>query len=992
MKTTKTFRLLAVLLALVLAFGAMPALAVEIDSSDYAAWTQSAVDDLYGRLMAAENYEDYIAIVETLSETARTAFFNALTEEQQAALEEHAITLTPASEAFEPIVRFTKVGPLLPAPASGARMMRAAARNGGSDKGIVLNKTAVKDGDGYKITLEAYATGESTTTVSNEPVDIVLVLDVSGSMDEKMSEYKAVYNLNKKNTYYIQQYGRYTQVGWSNYYEEWGYSSGFLGLTWNNVTPKTEENDTDPNHVQFYELRESNTTKLETLKTAVNGFIDKVEATKAGSRIAIVKFAGKKRDKVGNEYYNYGQYNYSQMVTNNFVTTSSSTISQTEAVNSLKAKVNQLIAGGATQANYGMEHAKTLIDLANGDFKERKKVVIMFTDGEPTSSNGFETDVANGAISASKSIKDAGATVYTIGVFSGANGTPVSGWDGVSQTNKYMHLVSSNYKNATSMTNIGNATYPEGGKSYFLSAGSAGELNSIFTQISQQVGGSTSQLDATSVIKDVVTPYFNMPENVSEVKVYTEDSNGDTSTWINKTELANAKIALDPTNNTVSVSGFSFKDNWCGSKKDSTGTVVGFHDGKKLIIEFTVTAKDKFLGGNDVVTNGKDSGIYDGAGNLVEEFELPKVDVTIKEPAITLPDANVYLGAYFSETVNAEDLKKGTKIKFGENIELDLSKPDQNWGLEAWQTEYVNNIEVKVTDKDGNVVTDFAKLTDDTQYKVSVSIKPKTPKEGNNGYDKTMEGTIHVFKPELTFKDSTVEYRKTVVTGYEGNKVSEVWKSSDGILDNEATMLTSTPELTLTYTPKGGSLDDTGLVISTEDIPVKVDVALNGSTEINEVPVTNYTTFVHQACMDAALNCQWENVKNADDLSNPAFLLHVKGVYADLTITKSGANETADPGQSFLFTVTGPDNYSTEVIIVGNKSVTLKNLKIGTYTVTEDTSWSWRYTLDKASELIELKANETNTVTINNTREKDQWLDGNVRTDNKFTGTAATTN
>ena len=89
--------------------------------------------------------------------------------------------------------------------------------------------------------------------------------------------------------------------------------------------------------------------------------------------------------------------------------------------------------------------------------------------------------------------------------------------------------------------------------------------------------------------------------------------------------------------------------------------------------------------------------------------------------------------------------------------------------------------------------------------------------------------------------------------------------------------------------------------------------------------------------------------------------------------------------------MTGPDNYSTEVIIVGNGFVTLKNLKIGTYTVTENTSWSWRYKPEKVSESITLKANEKNEVTINNTREKDQWLDGNVHADNKFTGAAATT-
>lgn len=998
MKTTKTFRLLAVLLALVLAFGAMPALAVEIDSSDYAAWTQSAVDDLYGQLMAAENYEDYIAIVETLSETARTAFFNALTEEQQAALEEHAIALTPASEPFEPIVRFTKVGPLLPAPASGARMMRAAARNGGSDKGIVLNKTAVKDGDSYKITLKAYATGKSTTTVSTEPVDIVLVLDVSGSMDEKMSEYKAVYALNKKNKYYIQQDGIYTEVKWKSYYEKWGYNSGFFGLEWNSVTPKTEENDTDPNHVQFYELHQSSTTKLETLKTAVNSFIDKVEATKAGSRIAIVKYAGKKRDKVGNEYYNGGQYNYSQIVTDNFVTTSSSTISQTEAVNSLKAKVNQLIAGGATQANYGMEHAKTLIDLANSDFKERKKVVIMFTDGEPTSGSTFENNVANGAISASKSIKDADATVYTIGVFGGANGTPVSSWDDVSQTNKYMHLVSSNYKNATSMMNTGDATYPDGGKSYFLSAGSAGELNSIFTQISQQVGGSTSQLDATSVIKDVVTPYFDMPEKAT-VNLYTAESDGSYDDWKEPVNF-NGTVTIDKETRTVSVTGFNFKDNWCGN--ETTNGATTFHNGKKLIIEFTVKPKDGFLGGNGVPTNDS-AGVYENANaeKPVASATVDPVDVQIKDVVITPLDTNVYLGAKYGAIVSGSEIKNNMTLTIG-GVEVDLTKPAPNYGLADWQKKYVN-IEVKITDINGQEVQYFEML-DDQQYKVTVTVTPKNEgtQTAQTGKD---EGTIHVFTPELIFMDGTVDYMSSInntaytsngdsksyaADNYDSNKtqwihIDETTNEKKVAGSEDVKMLGDQPNLFLSYEPTRGV--ENSKVTATDYVLVKVTVQLN---DANGTDVTNKTTFVHKCDVKPESTCEWAQVGSIT--GNPAFLLHVKDVYADLTIKKSGAN-AVDENQSFLFTVTGPDNYSTEVIIVGNGSVTLKNLKIGTYTVTENTSWSWRYTptTDKP-QTITLEANGTNTVAINNTREKDQWLDGNVRTDNKFTGAAATTN
>ena len=760
----------------------------------------------------------------------------------------------------------------------------------------------------------------------------------------------------------------------------------------------------------FYQRSTTTTgggSRLAALKKAANSFVDAVAKKAQGTdgktvdhRIAVVGYASSASN----------------------LTSGFKSMSDSADVSSVHSVIDGLKADGGTLVDKGISTANSIFqNNPLQEKEERNRVMIVFTDGAPGTYGNWgsmSVDTANQAISNAKAAKQTyGATVYTIGIFSGAdasnpNSLPAytkyttSFWgeeapsdaDQVKNSNRFMHLVSSNYPNATSITDPGAINSELNGKSYYLSADDAASLNNIFQQISSNIesGGSSSPLTETSVVKDIISPQFTLPEGATASDITLETwkctgKDGDAYTWSKNTDAMGAQATIASTDNThatttnnqVSVTGFNFSENYVGTVTENGNTT---YRGNKLVIKFNVKLRDGFLGGNGVYTNTS-AGVYENASATepVLPFDRPQTDVTIKEPKITLPDANVYLGAYFSETVNAEDLKKGTKIKFGENIELDLSKPDDNWGLEAWQTEYVNNIEVKVTDKEGNEVTDFAKLTDDTQYKVSVSIKPKTLKEGNDGWDKDMTGTIHVFKPELTFKDSTVEYRKTVVTGYEGNKVSEAWKSSDGIVDSEATMLTSKPTLTLTYTPEAGSLDYTGLVISTEDIPVKVDVALNGSDEINGVPVTDYTTFVHQPC---TTDCGWTTPATP---GNPAFRLHVKDVYADLTITKTGANETADPGQSFLFTVTGPDNYSTEVIIVGNDSVTLKNLKIGTYTVAENTGWSWRYRPKENDKEITLVANQTNTVTIENERKKDQWLDGNVHTDNKFTGAAATT-
>ena len=104
---------------------------------------------------------------------------------------------------------------------------------------------------------------------------------------------------------------------------------------------------------------------------------------------------------------------------------------------------------------------------------------------------------------------------------------------------------------------------------------------------------------------------------------------------------------------------------------------------------------------------------------------------------------------------------------------------------------------------------------------------------------------------------------------------------------------------------------------------------------------------------------------------------------ADLTITKNGCDLSLDEHQSFIFTVTGPDNFSMKVTIEGNGSVTIKGLKIGTYTVREETSWSWRYGTTQPDP-ITLEAGKTNTVTFTNNRNEVKWLNGCAYAPNKF--------
>lgn len=908
---------------------------------------------LYQKFLAAKTMEEANALYNGLSKEEVTAFRTWLEENNKlTALEQHLSAITPEGEPVTmPIVSFTKVGPLLAAPARRARMMRAAADQ--DDTGIVLNKSAQIQEDGsYQITLEAYATGASSTTISTEAADIVLVLDVSGSMDDPMTQYNKVYSLDKRKTYYIQQGGSYRAVTWNkdfqgNYY--WG--DYYWGDYWNSFTPKTNANDTDKDHVQFYELVESQETKLASLKTAVNSFIDSVAKQSPESKIALVKFAGKKEDnKVGNDTYTSGghKYNYTQIVKN---------LTPVNKSTNLKDAVNGLSPAGATPADYGMELAQGIISSDNAVNDGKKKTVIMFTDGEPNHFSGFDTNVANDTISASKKMKDAGTTVYTIGVFSGANGTPVNSWYGVSDTNKYMHLVSSNYKDANGMNDTGKATYPADG-SYFLSAGSADELSSIFQQISQEVGGSTSNLDASATIKDIVTPYFDMPAKTSDVTVYTANSNGSTNEWENPEVFRDGKVTLDATNNTVSVSGFSYKENWCGPSSN------GFHNGKKLIIQFNVTAKDGFLGGNDVPTNVETSGIYDKEDKAVKYFkEVPTVNVPIKEVKVTAEDKNVYLLG----SVTTDQLKTGATVtvKCGDKcgkVKLDLSKADDNYGLAAWQNAYVD-IEAGIKDQDGKALTNgYTGLTEDTTYIVSVAVKPNdpgttTPEKGEAATEKsgTATGTINVFKPELTFKDSEAYYGAEV-PDLKGNLTKTEWKHNDTV-DTAAAMTGEKPVLTITCTPDADKVKD-------NKINTKQDVGVDVTVTLNNTSVTDKTTFQHTNC--TGQTCTLPEGKK--------FLIHIKT--CTLTITKEGG-ATDEPYVFDIYKDNDNKKYS-EVTIRGNGNETLYELPIGTYTIQEDTGWSWRFKADdngKATLSAEADAGKI-TCTNEQKKDKDKWING----------------
>lgn len=504
--------------------------------------------------------------------------------------------------------------------------------------GLVMSKTIKKTGDSqFLLTLEAFATGTTTTTTTKDPVDIVLVLDVSGSMKESISDkydHYETYSIDTDGTYYYKdnngQYqqayycdGEYYSWGWKSHHtpgwytkdhQNWGQCQGKSGMP---LTPKTSSADTAG--TQFYTY--SKLTKMNALKTAVKGFVNSVNETSPDSNIAIVKFGAEINDKTGNDFNDSG-WNYTQIVKE---------LTPASNAAELNAEIDTLRYGGYTPAHLGLQLANEIIQ--KDPNKNRQKVVVLFTDGEPNDydhrTDGFTLAAANQAIANSKSIKAAGATVYTIGCF----GTTPSD---TSDTGKYMNYVSSNYPNATSMTSGGAKADPA---NYYKTVSSAADLNNIFQDISHTVGGTTVKLTSTSVLRDVISDSFKLPSNYKDgdITAYSVDcmgKNGDTYTWANTPDAGKYTVTVDPSDNkTINVTGFSYADNWVdqfGVKDSPSG---GTSHGKKLVVEIPIVPEQDAIG--SVKTNGDASGIY--------------ADSTVKDPVEKFPSPVVYI-PYFTVT------------------------------------------------------------------------------------------------------------------------------------------------------------------------------------------------------------------------------------------------------------------------------------------------------------------------------------------------------
>ena len=436
-------------------------------------------------------------------------------------------------------------------PIARANRAQSVAQNEtGSQLGAPEKHKRIKKNDNgsYTVNVDVKGASSTTTVTTTQPIDFTLVLDVSGSMDDPMS--------------------------------------------------KTDR-----------------TKRLDALKEAVKAFLDEAANTntEAGSelvRVGLVKFAGDKTDKIGDDMYRSGEYtyNYSQIVSD-----------LTADMNGLKNKVSKLKAAGATRADNGFNLAAKMMGSARTD---AKKVVIFFTDGSPTSSSGFEGKVANKAVEAAKELKDGGATVYSIGVFSGADPSSIQG-----NENQFMHAVSSNFPKATKYNQRGEGNIKAG---YYKSATNASELNAIFDEIEKSETTTSAYTKVTMedtlsgyveladsnykvVAKDASGKVVSLTKNVDYTLTYDENAKKFTVRFL-KALAHNVTYTLEynvkPTQNAYNDYASNLntgKDGYAGVKGDAdtdldgnttSSNQPGFHSNDSACLSYTADGVDHACGGN----------------------------------------------------------------------------------------------------------------------------------------------------------------------------------------------------------------------------------------------------------------------------------------------------------------------------------------------------------------------------------------------------------
>lgn len=790
-----------------------------------------------------------------------------------------------------------------------APMLRATAKDtsDGASNAVDVTKTATatdkKDADGkpiYQIDLTAAA--KSNIVTHTKACDIVLVLDRSGSMN-------------------------FSLAGKDNNSKE----------------------------------------RVKALQTAVNAFLTTIQKSSPTSRVAIVSYA-------------------SDVTIDSGTKTASGALIPVTADNTVNSALTQIVSGlstrcnGGTQSGKGLQQAVNIFNSvsASDSNYDNTRVTVLFTDGKPGNNywsgedEGYDVaqqsvhwstilkHAKGGTVNMQSNVKEqnffnekfgplfgtkygvsnypdfrkgsankddwnwtgCGSTVYCVGL--GLKASEGKDSEGC-KINEYMYRVSSHRPDGSHVDNNRVNKWEQGTDSwtglytdartrnhengYYLTTDNAAELQRIFTQIAQQTGEAVKDV----TIRDEISESF-VPCDAAG-NAYTV---GDTITSNGKAgtvrQDANGNYYIEWTNVTLTPEQVD-------SNKVVTKPAETFQS------TLYVKPQDGFLGGNNVPTNGENSGVYTADGNQIKPFPQPEVNVPIK-----LDAQNVTKNIYYGNPAPTP---------------ADLT---QTADLADWQTGYVN-INYTV---DKNTISN----NEDGTYQVTMTVSPKYSGDNADGAvqtarTETVMSTVNVYKPEITFKDSIIDYNAT--PDYKDNLGGVVWKH-EGTAADPANMTGEEPALAYGYDPEASAF--------TQDTGVKVTVSANGET----LPA-GVVTFQHDPCTFPG--CKYT------DGCDYQFYVHIK--VFDLTIVKAAADDSKpiDKDQTFVFHVKGKNNnVDMQVVITGANKQVIKNLPVGEYTITEDTNWSWKYTPvgNNQSVMEENIQDGAATVTFKNENKGTNWL------------------
>lgn len=713
--------------------------------------------------------------------------------------------------------------------------------------------------------------------------------------------------------------------------------------------------------------------RVAALQTAVNAFLTTIQKSSPDSRVAIVSYA-------------------SDVTIDSGTKTASGALIPVTADNTVNSALTQIVSGlstrcnGGTQSGMGMQQAVNIFNSvsASDSNYDNTRVTVLFTDGKPGNNywsgedEGYDVaqqsvhwsvilkHAKGGNVNMQKNVEDqdfygerfsqnifsgnyhrygvsnygdfqkgstgqndwnwtgCGSTVYSVGLALPDDQNKKAGSEGC-KINEYLYRVSSHRPDGSHVTNeTVNTNNPEEvkdpdgwGKKYFdyrtrnqpngyyLTTSNADELEKIFTNIAQQTGGAVKDVTIRDEISESFVPCdaagnaYNVGDTIT--------SNGKTGTV---RQDANGNYYIEWTEVTLTPKQVNQDGSTAQEAQTFSGTLY-------------VKPKDGFLGGNNVPTNGSESGVYTAAGEAVKKFPQPEVNVPIKMGAFEAQTRNIYYG-------NAAPTLP----------ELSTATP-----LEAWQTRYVTITRTSNTDVSN---------TTDGEYAVTVTVTPEAAKETSAGapaiaQTTTVNSVVHVYKPEITFNDSRINYGETA--DYNSNGGAVVWKHGNDVAV-AANMTGEAPTLTYAYDPAAAAF--------TKDTYVKVTVSANGET----LPA-GVVTFKHS-------DCDFPGCSSFDPAQGQ-FIVHIN--VFDLTIQKTAkAGTTIDPNQTFVFKVKNNDNGKTmEIVITGAGQKTVKSLPMGSYTITEDTGWSWQYRPTADTQTITV-SETSKTVTFENEKTPTNWL------------------